>query len=72
VEKNREILEISQKCIFFIHFPILELKKADLLAQLEVGTEVRISGQTVWLWDLRAVRLEHVRPSKQDARSAFG
>jgi len=25
-EKNREILEISQKCYFFIHFPILELR----------------------------------------------
>ena len=36
-EKKREILEISQKCIFFIHFPILELKKADVLGEMEVG-----------------------------------
>jgi hypothetical protein len=30
-EKKRQILEISKKCYFFIHFPILELKKMLLL-----------------------------------------
>jgi hypothetical protein len=32
-EKKRDFLEISEKCYFFIHFPILELEERILLQQ---------------------------------------
>jgi len=46
-EKKRQILEISEKCYFSIHFPILELEERILLQQpatTDLAANLRILG----------------------------